>query len=158
MNKKTALNNPKLLLIGIPLLIIILISLLLVMFVQAQVDPWTAYYYDWEDSGGDANWTASIGMSRTDDYSAGGGTWSAFFPGAESDGLYYMTVDIDGSAYTAYISGGEARKKATTITGLTHLVGEEVSILSEGAFLFSFSFSNSFFCGGGISLNASPVL
>lgn len=40
---------------------------------------------------------------------------------------------IDGSGFTTYISGGEARKKATTITGLTHLVGEEVAILAEGA-------------------------
>ncbi len=45
----------------------------------------------------------------------------------DSEGNY-----IDGSTYTAYISGGEARKKIITITGLTHLAGEEVAITADG--------------------------
>jgi hypothetical protein len=40
---------------------------------------------------------------------------------------------IDGSAYTAYVSGGEARKKETTVSGLDHLEGETVKVLADGA-------------------------
>jgi len=41
-------------------------------------------------------------------------------------------VDVDGSAYTAYESGGEVRKCFTTFSGLSHLNGKEVSILADG--------------------------
>ena len=41
--------------------------------------------------------------------------------------------DIDGSAFTAYDSGGEVRKGITTITGLEHLEGESVQIVGNGA-------------------------
>lgn len=40
--------------------------------------------------------------------------------------------DVDGSAFTAYESGGEVRKCVTTISGLSHLEGEEVVILADG--------------------------
>lgn len=40
---------------------------------------------------------------------------------------------IDGSAYGTYVSGGEARKMITTLSGLGHLEGETVSILADGA-------------------------
>ena len=40
--------------------------------------------------------------------------------------------NIDGTAFNAYISGGEARKMVTAITGLTHLVGETVAITADG--------------------------
>jgi hypothetical protein len=36
-------------------------------------------------------------------------------------------VDVDGTAYTAYQSGGEVRKKVTAISGLSHLEGESVT-------------------------------
>jgi len=42
-------------------------------------------------------------------------------------------VNIDTSAYTTYVSGGEARKYVTAISGLTHLEGESVAILGDGA-------------------------
>jgi len=41
--------------------------------------------------------------------------------------------DIDGSEYTAYISGGEVRKMVTTISGLDHLEGETVAVSADGA-------------------------
>lgn len=41
--------------------------------------------------------------------------------------------DIDGTGYTAYISGGTAREAVTTISGLGHLEGESVAILGNGA-------------------------
>lgn len=44
-------------------------------------------------------------------------------------------ADIDGTAYTAYISGGQARKAQTVITGLTHLEGKTVAILADGSVL-----------------------
>lgn len=42
---------------------------------------------------------------------------------------------INGTAYAAYISGGEVRKLVTTISGLDHLEGETVSICADGAAL-----------------------
>jgi hypothetical protein len=41
--------------------------------------------------------------------------------------------DVDGSAYTAYISGGEARKCVSSISGLRHLAGKTVQVLTDGA-------------------------
>lgn len=41
--------------------------------------------------------------------------------------------DIDSSSYTAYSSSGEVRKCVETISGLSHLEGETVSILTDGA-------------------------
>jgi hypothetical protein len=41
--------------------------------------------------------------------------------------------DIDGSAYTAYSSGGEVWKMVSSVSGLDHLEGETVSILADGA-------------------------
>jgi hypothetical protein len=40
---------------------------------------------------------------------------------------------INSSAFTAYVSGGEARERSTTITGLDHLEGQTVSVLAEGS-------------------------
>lgn len=40
---------------------------------------------------------------------------------------------VDSSAYTAYVSDGEAREYVTTVSGLSHLNGETVSILGDGA-------------------------
>lgn len=40
---------------------------------------------------------------------------------------------IDGSAYAAYVSGGEVRKLISTISGLNHLEGESVAIYADGA-------------------------
>lgn len=42
------------------------------------------------------------------------------------------SVDVDGSAYTTYTSGGEARKCVTSISGLSHLNGETVAVLGDG--------------------------
>ena len=38
----------------------------------------------------------------------------------------------NGSAHTAYISGGEARKKVTCLTGLDHLEGQTLKVLVDG--------------------------
>lgn len=41
--------------------------------------------------------------------------------------------DIDGTAFTAYTSGGLAEKSVLTLSGLDHLEGEEVDVLSDGS-------------------------
>eukprot|EP00918_Siedleckia_nematoides_P027721 GHVU01059678.1.p1 GENE.GHVU01059678.1~~GHVU01059678.1.p1 ORF type:complete len:765 (+),score=100.02 GHVU01059678.1:453-2747(+) len=41
--------------------------------------------------------------------------------------------NIDTSAFTAYETGGEVRERVTTVTGLTHLEGQTVAVLTEGA-------------------------
>lgn len=41
--------------------------------------------------------------------------------------------DIDGTAFSDYVSGGEVRKFITEVSGLDHLEGEEVSVLADGA-------------------------
>jgi hypothetical protein len=38
----------------------------------------------------------------------------------------------DGSAFVAYVRGGNARKAVTTVAGLNHLEGESVIILADG--------------------------
>lgn len=42
-------------------------------------------------------------------------------------------TDIDGSAFTTYVSGGEARELVSTISGLTHLEGETIGVMADGA-------------------------
>jgi hypothetical protein len=42
---------------------------------------------------------------------------------------------INGTNFTTYVSGGEVRKLITTISGLSHLEGETVDILADGAVL-----------------------
>ncbi len=64
------------------------------------------------------------------------------------------SVDIDGSDFTAYISGGEVRKKVTAITGLTHLAGEPVVVVADGIFAGIFIVTS----GGGITLNERASL
>ncbi len=44
-------------------------------------------------------------------------------------------VNINGSAFEAYVANGIVRKKVSTITGLDHLEGETVSILADGSVL-----------------------
>lgn len=44
----------------------------------------------------------------------------------------FTGANIDGTAYTTYVSGGEVRKAVLTVTGLEHLEGEEVAILADG--------------------------
>lgn len=41
--------------------------------------------------------------------------------------------DIDSSSYVAYSSSGEVRKCVDTLSGLSHLEGETVSVLADGA-------------------------
>ena len=41
-------------------------------------------------------------------------------------------VDIDGSAYSAYVSGGEVRATVTSLSGLEHLANTAVSVLMDG--------------------------
>ena len=45
---------------------------------------------------------------------------------------YETGVNIDGSAWSTYRSGGVARKCTASVTGLWHLEGETVSILADG--------------------------
>ena len=42
-------------------------------------------------------------------------------------------ADINGSAYTSYVSGGVVRKELTVISGLYHLIGEAVTIFGDGS-------------------------
>ena len=42
-------------------------------------------------------------------------------------------VNIDGTSYTAYTSGGEAHELVSTISGLDHLEGESVEVKVDGA-------------------------
>lgn len=44
-------------------------------------------------------------------------------------------TNIDGTAFSTYISGGKANKKVTAIAGLDHLEGETVRIWGDGAIL-----------------------
>ena len=43
------------------------------------------------------------------------------------------SVDIDGTGYGAYVSGGEVRETITEVTGLDHLEGKSLAILADGS-------------------------
>lgn len=53
---------------------------------------------------------------------------NAFFLTDVNNGSSY----IDTRGYSVYVSGGEARKLVSTITGITWLVGETVGVLADG--------------------------
>ena len=42
-------------------------------------------------------------------------------------------ANVNGSAYTTYVSGGKARKEITVVNGLHHLIGESVAIYADGS-------------------------
>ena len=46
---------------------------------------------------------------------------------------YETSVDINGTDFGAYVSGGEVRKAITSFPGLSHLEGETVSVLADGS-------------------------
>lgn len=45
----------------------------------------------------------------------------------------FELLGVDGTEYTAYVSGGEARKCVSVVSGLSHLEGKEVDVLADGA-------------------------
>lgn len=57
--------------------------------------------------------------------------------------------NIDGTGFSAYVSGGEVRKGVTTISGLNHLEGKTVDILVDGA-----THPQKVVSGGSITLDA----
>jgi hypothetical protein len=60
-------------------------------------------------------------------------------------------ADIDGSAYETYISGGEVRKGVTSVSGLSHLEGEVVSVQVDGYLPSTETYT---VAGGAITLSA----
>lgn len=60
---------------------------------------------------------------------------------------------VDGVSYTAYGSDGQIRKKATVVSGLTHLEGETVSIFADGA-----SQAQKVVAGGAITLDEAASI
>lgn len=56
--------------------------------------------------------------------------------------------DIDGSAFTAYVSGGYVRKAVTSLSGLDHLEGESVEVFANGSHVSGKTVTN-----GAISLD-----
>lgn len=56
--------------------------------------------------------------------------------GSDANSFHLHTLagdNVDGSAYTDYISGGEAREMFSTISGLDHLEGETVSVTADSS-------------------------
>lgn len=49
------------------------------------------------------------------------------------NGYVEYAAYVDGSAYTTYVSGGEAHALVTTVSGLDHLEGETVQVKVDGA-------------------------
>ena len=45
----------------------------------------------------------------------------------------FNLLTLDGTELDPYISDGDANKEVTTITGLTHLIGQTVNVMSDGA-------------------------
>ncbi len=57
-------------------------------------------------------------------------------------------VAVDGTGYSNFVSGGCVRKKVSTISGLNHLEGETVKVLTDGAV-----HADKVVTGGGITLD-----
>jgi hypothetical protein len=59
-----------------------------------------------------------------------------FLVANKADDTFELTdldgVDIDGTAYADYVSGGEARKMVDAVSGLSHLEGETVQVQMDG--------------------------
>jgi hypothetical protein len=58
--------------------------------------------------------------------------------------------NVNGTAFTTYISGGKARKYVSTVTGLWHLEGETVDVMADGQDRGTATVTN-----GSITLNPS---
>lgn len=60
-----------------------------------------------------------------------------FLVANKADNTFELTdldgVDIDGTEYTDYVSGGEVREMVTAISGLGHLEGETVTVQVDGS-------------------------
>lgn len=65
------------------------------------------------------------------------------------------SADIDGTGYTAYVSGGEVRKMVTSISGLDHLEGETVVVQTDGYIPTTETYTVT---GGGFTLPAKAAV
>lgn len=75
-----------------------------------------------------ANKTAdTFELNTAGDAAVDGSAFTAYTSGGT------IHAAVDGTAFTAYVSGGKARAMVTSVTGLDHLEGETVSILADGA-------------------------
>lgn len=45
----------------------------------------------------------------------------------------FELAGVDGTAFTAYVSGGTASQMVTSLTGLDHLIGQSVRVFADGA-------------------------
>lgn len=61
---------------------------------------------------------------------------------------------IDGSAFNAYVSGGEVRKAITELTGLWHLEGESVTVVADGVEVFASGTTKHVVTDGAITLTS----
>jgi hypothetical protein len=73
---------------------------------------------------------ATVGMTELNDneYIVAGASGTGFSL-KDLDG-----VNVDGTAFTAYDTGGEARKCVNEVSGLDHLIGENVQVFTDGAY------------------------
>jgi hypothetical protein len=62
-------------------------------------------------------------------------------------------ADIDTTGFTAYVSGGQARKKVSSVSGLSHLEGQTVSVFADGAIQ-----TNKTVASGAVTLDAPASL
>lgn len=72
----------------------------------------------------------TTGVALSDDYNGTG--YTVANSTATTFELQIEGVDVDGSGYAAYSSGGEAREAVTTVSGLWHLEGATVVAAGNG--------------------------
>lgn len=92
-----------------------------------------------------------VGMTELND--------QVFLVADKTDDTFELTslagVDTNGTAYTAYISGGEVRKMVTNISGLSHLEGETVVVQTDGYLPSTETYTVS---GGAITLSEKAAV
>ncbi len=82
-----------------------------------------------------------------------------FLVASKTDDTFELTtllgVDINGLAFSTYISGGQVRKMVDTISGLDHLEGETVSVQVDGSIPSTETYVVS---GGGFTLSQKAAV
>jgi len=74
-------------------------------------------------------YTATVVTTTTFSLGADGSAYGAYTSGGS---IYHAE---NGASHTAYISGGKINKKVTAVSGLSHLEGQTVRVLGDGAIL-----------------------
>jgi len=73
-----------------------------------------------------------VGMTQINNSVGTAPTYGTGFTVANKTADTFELSGVNGTAYSAYVSGGKVRKKVTSITGLHHMEGETIGVIGDG--------------------------